>query len=227
MISFLQSKNLSFPSLEHGFLKKDQTLMPPPYCLKQIHSNTVLILEDLPEQILEADGMVTKKRHLALGIKTADCVPVLLFDPEALVIGALHAGWKGALAGICQNSLTAMESLGAQRSRILVALGPSISQESYEVDDKFKETFLAQSSQNSSLFFPSRRENHFLFDLKGYVVKTFQNEGVSNIDVLPFNTYTSPNLFHSYRRATHEGLTEKEEYNLHDKPNNISFIKLK
>ncbi len=228
MISFLQSKNIShFSNLEHGFLKKDQTLTPAPYFLNQIHSNKIIVLDSLPSEPLDADGMVTKAHHIALGLKTADCIPVLLFDPEAGVIGALHAGWKGARSGICKNCITEMEHLGAQRSRILAALGPAISQESYEVDLEFWKNFHEETPHNDVFFLPSSQEGHFLFDLKGYVVKKLQDEGILNIETLPFNTYASTHLFHSYRKATHEGITRHPEYDFSKKPTNISFIKLK
>ncbi|MBS0185160.1 MAG: peptidoglycan editing factor PgeF [Proteobacteria bacterium] len=228
MISFLQSKNLSnFLNLEHGFLKKDQVLTPTPYFLHQIHSNKIVTLDSIPSKPIDADGMVTKKTHLALGLKTADCVPVLLYDPEASVIGALHAGWKGARQDICRNCILEMEKLGSNRTHMIAALGPSISQESYEVGPEFWKDFHDENPENDKFFSPSGQKDHFLFDLKGYVVKKLQDEGILNIEVLPFNTYTSSHLFHSYRKATHEGLTRQKEYNPDKKPNNVSFIKLK
>ncbi|HQS83676.1 MAG: hypothetical protein B7Y25_00970 [Alphaproteobacteria bacterium 16-39-46] len=228
MISFLQSKNLShFSNLEHGFLKKDQALSPSPYFLHQIHSNKIITLTSLPSTPIDADGMVTNTPHIALGLKTADCVPVLLFDPEANVIGALHAGWKGARLDICKNCITEMEKLGAKRHRILAALGPSIAQESYEVGPEFRKDFLEESSANDVFFIPTSKKDHFLFDLKGYVIRKLQEEKILNPEILPFNTYTSTHLFHSYRKATHEGLTSQKDYNPEKKPNNISFIKLK
>ena len=223
MISFLQSKNLSsFQNLEHGFLKKDQTLSPPPYLLKQVHSNRVLTIEEPLSQILEADGMVTRLAHFALGIKSADCVPILLFDPEASVIGALHAGWRGALHGICHNGVLAMESLGAKRSRILAALGPSISQENYEVGPEVYDLFLKQDVENKKFFRPSSQEHYSLFDLKNYVAHYLHHEGLTHIEILPFNTYTSTHLFHSYRRLTHTSSTPI----LTNPFSNLSFIKI-
>lgn len=222
MNSFLYAQNLSqFSNLEHGFLTHEQVLTPEPCLLKQIHSSKVIIVEKpLPErEKIEADGMVTSIPGIALGIQTADCVPVLLFDPEAHVIGALHAGWKGAFLGICEEALTQMEKLGANRHSVLATLGPSISQQTYEVSSDFKASFLDQDRANDKFFIPSPKKEHFLFDLKGFVERCLVTSGVKDTEILPFNTYTSPELFHSFRRSTHEGKIRKG--------NNLSFIKLK
>ena len=222
MNTFIQAQNLSqFPSLEHGFLTRNQLLTPEPCLLKQIHSCKIIFVDKpLPErEKIEADGMVTNIPGIALGIQTADCVPVLLFDPEAHVIGALHAGWKGAFSGICEEAIEKMEKLGSKRNRILASLGPAISQETYEVSPEFKVQFLDQDPANEKFFIPSIKEHHFLFDLKGYVEKCLYDAGIKFVETIPFNTYTSPDFFHSFRRSTHEGKIREG--------NNISFIKLK
>lgn len=221
MTIFIQAQNLStFSNLEHGYLTRDQTLKPEPCLLKQIHSKKISVLDaPLPVQdVIEADGMVTNIPGISLGIKTADCVPVLLFEPEARVIGALHAGWKGAFLGICEEAIFEMEKLGAKKDRILASLGPSISQETYEVSSEFKTSFLDKDPTNHKFFIPSSKKDHFLFDLKGFVEKCLHKAGVKSVEILPFNTYTSPKLFHSFRRSTHEGCPREG--------NNISYIRL-
>jgi YfiH family protein len=148
-----------------------------------------------------ADAMVTNKPNLALGILTADCAPVLLADPEAGVIGAAHAGWKGALAGVTDATIVAMEGLGARRNRIAAAIGPCISQENYEVGSDFREEFVRRNGDNRR-FFAEGREGHFHFDLQGYVNDRLRAANLMSIDPLRMCTYQSGNFF-SFRRATH------------------------
>jgi hypothetical protein len=151
-----------------------------------------------------ADAMVTDKRQLLLGILTADCAPVLLADPEAQVIGAAHAGWRGAIAGVTDSTIAAMEKLGARRQRIAAVVGPCIAQLSYEVDDAFRDRLNAQDP-GSDRFFMESATGKPHFDLPAYVVHRLIAAGVEQVEALQLDTYAEPERFYSYRRATHRG----------------------
>ncbi len=177
---------------------------------KQIHSNKVVKVDKLWEhnEAPEADAMVTNTWGIALGILTADCVPVLFVDGKAGVIGAAHAGWKGALSGVVKNTVEAMEQLGASRDRISAAVGPSITQRSYEVGGEFLFNFLADDDNNRMYFKNSIREGHFMFDLVGYVSKRLGQMDLKEIIVTPCDTYSEEYRFFSYRRTCHKGETD-------------------
>lgn len=153
----------------------------------------------------KADALVTKQRGLALGILTADCVPVLLADEEAGVIGAAHAGWKGAIGGVLEAVVSAMEKLGARRAAIACGIGPAIEQRSYEVGPEFPGPFLREDAGNADFFAPSPRQGHFLFDLKGYAARRLARCGVEDIHISPADTRAESGRFFSYRRATLKG----------------------
>jgi YfiH family protein len=148
-----------------------------------------------------ADAMVTNRPGLLLGVVTADCAPVLLVDREAGVIGAAHAGWKGAHGGVTDAAITAMEALGAQRSRIVAAVGPCIAQASYEVDAGFLERFALEDRT----YFAPGKPGHFQFDLEGYVAARLSAAGLARVERLGLDTYPNPTRFYSFRRATHLG----------------------
>ncbi len=150
----------------------------------------------------QADAMATARPGLVLGVVTADCAPVLLADRIAGVIGAAHAGWKGALAGVTDNTIAAMEALGAKRSRITAAIGPCIAQASYEVDQGFADRFCADDRTNAR-FFAAGAAGHAQFDLEGYVAARLETAGIGAIDKLGLDTYPDPARFYSFRRATH------------------------
>jgi hypothetical protein len=149
--------------------------------------------------------MVTRKPGLALGILTADCVPVLLADATAGVIGAAHAGWRGALDGILDTVVAAMVELGATPGHILAGVGPAICQRSYEVGPEFPQPFLAQNDGNKDFFCPSARDGHFMFDLKGYVARRLVGVGINSVQVLPCDTCAEDTRFFSYRRSCQRG----------------------
>lgn len=153
----------------------------------------------------KADGMVCNRPGIALGILTADCTPVLFADAEAGVIGAAHAGWKGALAGITDSVVAAMESLGASRTRIAAAIGPTISQRNYEVGQELREGFCAEDPGHARYFIPAIRDAHWQFDLPAYVHDRIARAGLSNIESLNRCTYAGEAEFFSFRRATHRG----------------------
>lgn len=171
--------------------------------LYQIHSPDVVVMDDPdPGARPEADGQVTGRPGIVLGILTADCGPVLFADAEARVIGAAHAGWKGALTGVLENTIAAMIRLGARRERIVASLGPSISQRNYEVGPEFVDRFTAEDPDWARFFKPSAKADHAMFDLPGLTVSRLEAAGVTaeNLDVC---TYADEEGFFSYRRTTH------------------------
>lgn len=173
--------------------------------LYQIHSaEVVTVTAPWNTGRPRADAMVTNKPNLALGILTADCAPILFADAEAGVIGAAHAGWKGAIGGVTDSTVAAMEKLGARRGRIHAGVGPCISQSNYEVGAEFRERFLELDSSNTRFFVESDRAGHFRFDLQGYVEERLRMASVFSIESLKACTYASENFF-SFRRATHRG----------------------
>lgn len=149
-----------------------------------------------------ADALVTDRPGFLLGVVTADCAPVLFADATAGIVGAAHAGWKGALHGVTDAALAAMEALGADRSRIVAAIGPCIARRSYEVDETFLARFTDAEADNDWFFAPSRAGHHW-FDLEAYVAHRLATAGVRRIEVLGLDTYSAPERFYSYRRATH------------------------
>ena len=151
-----------------------------------------------------ADAIVTDRPGLVLGVLTADCTPVLFADETAGVIGAAHAGWKGAFSGVVESTLTAMESLGADRSRIAAAIGPVIARKSYEVDEGFLRRFAEADPENERFFTPGR-DGHHQFDLEAYVLARLAAAGLRRVEALGLDTYSNPDRFFSYRRATHRG----------------------
>jgi polyphenol oxidase len=171
--------------------------------LHQIHSpDSVVATGPWNGSRPKADAIVTRTEGLAIGVTTADCGPVLFVDPSARVIGAAHAGWKGALTGIVESTIAAMEKLGADRSDIVAAIGPLIRQPSYEVGPEFVERFLDADAENARFFLPGERERHSMFDLAGFIRLRLENAGVLVIDDLGIDTYSDERCF-SYRRSVH------------------------
>lgn len=168
----------------------------------QVHSADVVTVEGPLEDAPRADAMVTDRPGLALGILTADCQPVLFADAEAGVVGGAHAGWRGALDGVLDATLDAMEALGAQRGRIHAVIGPSISQRAYEVGPEFIEDFLADDPENTR-FFASGRGDRYQFDLPAYGVHRLRRAGVGLAEWTRHCTYSEPERFFSYRRSVH------------------------
>ncbi len=173
----------------------------------QVHSPDVVVVEEpwAPQEGPRADAMVTRRAGIALGILTADCVPLLLAEMSSGVIAAAHAGWKGAVSGVVEATLEVMESLAADRARVVAAIGPAIAQRSYEVGPEFPEPFLEQDSGNADLFCPAQRDGHFRFDLKGYVARRLALAGCKSIQILPCDTFAEDARFFSYRRACLRG----------------------
>lgn len=153
----------------------------------------------------KADGMVTNRPGIALGILTADCSPVLLADSKARVIGACHAGWKGAIGGVIEATVKRMVAMGARPGRIVAGVGPTIAQRSYEVGPEFPRPFLNADPANADFFAPSRREGHFMFDLVGFIARRVGACGIDLIHIFPGDTVAEEDRFFSYRRATLRG----------------------
>jgi YfiH family protein len=174
--------------------------------LHQVHSTKALVVTDPwpVEARPHADAVVTSRPGLALGILTADCAPVLLADQAAGVIGAAHAGWKGALGGVIEAAVAAMEALGATRAGIAAAIGPAIARKSYEVDHSFYRRF-AEADPATDRFFTPGRKGRYQFDLEGYVAARLAEAGIVRAEALGLDTYADPDRFFSYRRATHRG----------------------
>lgn len=172
--------------------------------LYQVHSpDAVAVIEPFEERLRpRADALVTDRPGLALGILTADCAPVLLADKQAGVVGAAHAGWKGAIAGVTDSTIALMESLGAQRDCIVAAVGPCIARASYEVDDSFFRGFVEIDPANER-FFADGKPGHHQFDLEAYVAHRLASAGIRTVETLGLDTYADESRFYSFRRATH------------------------
>jgi polyphenol oxidase len=171
----------------------------------QVHSSDVLHVTQVWNERPKVDGLVTDRKGIGLGILTADCGPLLFADDSAGIIGACHAGWKGAVTGVAANTITAMEKLGAKRDRIIAVLGPTISKANYEVGPEFPKPFLAQDEANQQYFTPSAKPSHFMFDLPAYLMSRLAHEGLKAVHDLALCTYADAQRFYSYRRTTHQG----------------------
>lgn len=173
----------------------------------QTHSARVAVVEKpwpLDERP-QVDALVTRKPGIALGILTADCTPVLLADAKVGVVGAAHAGWRGAVGGVLEAVVQAMTGLGARPEGIVAGIGPTIGQRSYEVGPEFPAPFLEQAESNGDFFCPAPRAGHFFFDLKGYVARRLGAAGVQSVKLLPCDTCAEESRFFSYRRSCQRG----------------------
>ena len=171
----------------------------------QSHSPNVVVAEApwTTENRPQADAIVTRMRALAIGVTTADCGPVLLADPRAGVIAAAHAGWRGALTGVIEATIAAMERLGAAPGQIRAAIGPMIRQTSYEVGPDLVARFRAEDPASSRFFAPAKRDGHAMFDLAGYIAVRLKRAGITEVEDVGLCTYAEPERFFSYRRTTH------------------------
>jgi purine-nucleoside/S-methyl-5'-thioadenosine phosphorylase / adenosine deaminase len=172
--------------------------------LHQVHSPDAVVATG-PWQSASrprADAIVTRSEGLAIGVTAADCGPILFADPAARVIGAAHAGWKGALTGILESTIEAMEKLGADRNGMVAAIGPLIRQHSYEVGGEFVERFVEADAESGRFFIPASRQGHAMFDLAGFIRMRLENAGVLMIDDIGVDTYCDERCY-SYRRSVH------------------------
>jgi len=176
----------------------------------QVHSDRVArVTGPWHGAVPEVDGMVTDRPGIALGVLAADCAPLLFADPDAGVIGAAHAGWRGALDGIADATVTAMTALGAQRERIRAAIGPCIGPASYEVGREFEARFVEADADNARFFAPGTRDGHPHFDLPGYLEARLRGLGLAAVATVGHDTYAEPNRYFSYRQARRRG---EEDY---------------
>ena len=164
-----------------------------------------------------ADGMVTNIKNVGLAILTADCAPVLMFDPIAKVIGAAHAGWRGAASGVVENTIDAMLTIGATKKNIVVAIGPCISKENYEVGRDLRDKLISTDRKNDK-YFSQKLDKKYLFDLPGFIIGKLENHNIKNVAAVNICTYNRHNNLHSYRHAKYGG------YENHRR--NMSLIKL-
>jgi YfiH family protein len=173
----------------------------------QIHSADAVTVEApwAPDARPRADAIVTRTPGLAIGVTTADCGPILFADAQARVIGAAHAGWRGAFTGVIEAAIAALERCGAERGRIVAALGPMIRQKSYEVGPEFVARFEAADAHNARFFAPSARTGHAQFDLAGYIAARLAHNGITRIEDLGRCTHAEPQEFFSYRGSTLRG----------------------
>jgi polyphenol oxidase len=173
----------------------------------QIHSADVAAIDEpwAPDERPRCDGLVTTSRNLGIAVTGADCGIILFADESAGVIGAAHAGWKGALTGVIEATVAAMARLGARRETIVAALGPTIRQESYEVGSEFAARFIAAEAANARFFSPSARDGRSMFDLPGFIASRIERARVGRFEDLGLDTYADEERFFSFRRATHRG----------------------
>jgi polyphenol oxidase len=192
-----------------GFFGKDLLHLAS---LRQVHSATCITVGKGYDTASrpEADAFATREKGVILGILTADCVPVLFYDASAQVIGAAHAGWKGALLGVLEETVQAMVDLGSEPANIRAAIGASIAQASYEVDGGFRAEFLAQNPAWEQFFIPSpaRPSSHYMFDNKAHARALLHHCGLTQIEMVSQDTYAEAARYFSFRRATHVGETD-------------------
>jgi len=176
----------------------------------QVHSPDVVIAEQSwnADARPRADAIVTRIPRLGIAVTTADCGPVLFADARARVVGAAHAGWRGALLGVIEAAIGGMEKLGADRAHIVAAIGPMIRQPNYEVGPDLVEKFLGDDEDNARFFAPARRDGHAMFDLAAYIAARLASAGIREIEDLDRCTYADPSHFFSYRRSQHRGETD-------------------
>jgi polyphenol oxidase len=171
----------------------------------QVHGVDVAVVTGPMSERPKVDGLVSATPGVAIGVLTADCGPVLFADEGAGVVGACHAGWKGALLGVTDTTVAAMEKLGARRENIVAVLGPTISKANYEVGPEFPAPFIAAREQSRTYFTPSLKKDHYMFDLPSFLVDRIRQSGVGKVVDLGLCTYAEEDWFFSYRRATHRG----------------------
>ena len=185
--------------------------------LNQIHSNKVFSINKIPQKKPVGDGLITSKNKFALGILTADCAPILIFDPKKKIIAALHSGWKGAYKKIVNNTINNLKKKGCNVNDLIVVIGPSISKHRYEVKNDFLKKFIDQNKKNKIFFNFSKKK--IFFSLNEYIKNQFKDIGVKNIEIINKDTYLKKNNFFSHRRSL------KNKYN--DYGRNISVIMIK
>ena len=204
------NKNLNIVSKKIGFKKKNL------YLLHQIHSSKFFVIKNISKNRPRGDGAITYKKNIALGILSADCAPVFIFDPIKKAIAVAHVGWKGAYKKIITKIIKKLVYLGSQKKNLIAVIGPCIAQENYEVQNDFRKKFLNKSKNNKKYF--KIFKNKIYFNLRGYINGQLKNLRIKNIEIIKKNTYNGKNNFFSYRRS---------KKNNHDYGRNISVIMIK
>ena len=191
------------------YLKVDELVL-----LNQIHGNQSLIVDDKNitefKKRKDGDSLVTSSKNIALAILTADCIPMLFIDPENMVIGIAHAGWRGARYGIIEETISKMQKIGADVSEISALIGPCIHQKSYEIDSSFYDNFINESGHNKQFFINSIKSGHYMFDLPGYAKAKLSNNGIKDICQIEYDTFSSEELYPSYRRSRLQNMNSEE-----------------
>ncbi len=188
-------KNLEIVSKKIKVAKKQLIFM------KQTHSNKVSFIEgNLNLRRIDSDAMLTKNNSIALCVLTADCAPILIYEENKKIVGCIHAGWKGAINGIIENTIKKLEEIGGNSKKLVACIGPCIGQNSYEVKDDFYSMFVKKSKANNS-FFKKNEKNSFNFDLRSFIIKKFRKIGVSQIENIYLDTFAMKNEYFSHRRA--------------------------
>ena len=203
-------KNLKIVSKKIGINKKL-------ILLNQLHSSKIFFINKFSSRKLLGDGLITSTRGIPIGILTADCAPILFFDPRKNIVGAVHSGWKGAYKKIAKKMIHYFKKKGSRLSDICAVIGPCISQNNYEIKNDFKAKFLKQSTKNKKYF--KINKNKTFFDLKGYIFRQIKNAGINNIEIIKKDTFNPKNNFFSARRS----LKKK----INDYGRNISIIMIK
>ena len=203
--------NLKIVSKKIGTKKNKLTL------LIQVHSNKIYFLNKIPKKKLIGDGLLTNSKNMAIAILTADCAPILFYDPKKNIIGAAHAGWKGAYKKIAIKMINYFKKKGSNLNDLYAIIGPCISQNNYEIKEDFRKKFLNQSLSNKKHF--KKEKNKIYFDLRGYIFQQLKNKGIKNIEIIKKDTFSPKNKFFSARRS----LKNK----INDYGRNISIIMIK
>ena len=177
------------------------------YTPYQVHGTTVVEVTERTTTRARADAVITRRPGLAVGVVTADCAPVLIAAPRAGIVGAVHAGWRGAVAGVIEATLAAFARLGAPAGDLVAAVGPAIGRDSYEVGEEVRAAARAAWPGADAFFHPAARADRWLFDLPGFVAARLRRAGVTRLAVLGLDTYRDEARFFSYRRSTHRGET--------------------
>lgn len=209
MESLLRIEGFNPPNIIYGFISKTKSeieTMKDVCLLRQVHSNICVAYDEIVtyQDRKEADGFVTTNRDVVLGIQTADCVPVLFYESENKVIGACHAGWRGAKNGVVEATIAKMIEKGADIKKISAIIGPAIQSFSYEVSSDYRSEFIKEDPKNSILFTNSVNKDHYMFDLPQYVINRLRTRGVTSIINSKLDTL-SDDRFYSYRRSTLSG----------------------
>ncbi len=184
-------------------LKNDNLIL-----MNQTHSNKVIVIDDenKGKKKFNSDALITKLKGVALGVLTADCVPIILYDEKNKIISSIHAGWKGSISGIIENTLSKFKKIDSD-NKIIAIIGPCIGTDSYEVGMDFYENFLKESEKNKN-FFLKKEKNKFFFDIRGYVNNRLITNGITNIDNINIDTFKDDDNFFSYRRSKKLGETD-------------------